>query len=427
MQTKTKRKRLSRGGRWTEEERLQLVRLRDRNKHLAWDQFQKIYFPRRSYMALTKAYSVCCFFPFFFPRSSYYFVEIYPLLTSLCSSLVDVFVGLCGLKRDNAMTNNTSNETTLPSKTNRPNKRPNTDERSVNERANKQARTAERDSTYVPEEDPESSDNGDIHEDGSLSPMHGRTRSSVNSLAKIRAQTVATQPISQNSRNTTSLQTSASDKTASKSPSQAKQTRGTERVLGSVHNNKPVSTTTAMQGISLPKANPGNSPSKASLPERASAQIESLSFDTTHDLFSSLAKTIVDYRNAYELMSKFPERQGDELNIWSLLGLVSNAFSYQSAQLLIEKQTRELQELRSENDTHKKGRESLEAELAKLDQQIKSSQSQGCKECRRLQERIAALEKKVNHYQHIGRQFFSDSEERQPPLGSPTSAAAISG
>lgn len=42
MQTKTKRKRLSRGGRWTEEERLQLVRLRDRNKHLAWDQFQKV-------------------------------------------------------------------------------------------------------------------------------------------------------------------------------------------------------------------------------------------------------------------------------------------------------------------------------------------------------------------------------------------------
>ncbi|KAE8309667.1 hypothetical protein BDV41DRAFT_420608 [Aspergillus transmontanensis] len=328
--------------------------------------------------------------------------------------------------RDNAMTNNTSNETTLPSKTNRPNKRPNTDERSVNERANKQARTAERDSTYVPEEDPESSDNGDIHEDGSLSPMHGRTRSSVNSLAKLRAQTVATQPISQNSRNTTSLQTSASDKTASKSPSQAKQTRGTERVMDSVHNNKPVSTTTAMQGISLPKANPGNSPSKASQPERASAQIESLSFGTAHDLFASFVKTIADYRKAYELLSKFPERQGNELNIWSHLDLISNALSYQSAQLLIEKQTRELQELRSENDTHKKGRESLEAELAKKDQQIKSSQSQGCKECRRLQERIAALEKKINHYQHIGRQFFSDSEERQPPLGSPTSAAAIS-
>ncbi|BAE54762.1 unnamed protein product [Aspergillus oryzae RIB40] len=321
MQTKTKRKRLSRGGRWTEEERLQLVRLRDRNKHLAWDQFQKIYFPRRSYMALTKAYS------------------IYPLLASLCSSLVDVFVGLCGSKRDNAMvctpsldhkqkqqllnralvpwqTNNTSNETTLPSKTNRPNKRPNIDERSVNERANKQARTAERDSTYVPEEDPESPDNGDIHEDGSVcpppssqnrielltsmqsSPMHGRTRSSVNSLAKLRAQTVATQPISQSSRNTTSLQTSASDKTASESPSQAKQTRGTERVMGSAHNNKPVPTTTAMQGISLPKANPGNSPSKASQPERASAQIECMSFGTAHDLFASLVKTIADYRKA---------------------------------------------------------------------------------------------------------------------------------
>ncbi|RAQ66691.1 hypothetical protein COH20_007344 [Aspergillus flavus] len=323
-------------------------------------------------------------------------------------------------------TNNTSNETTLPSKTNRPNKRPNIDERSVNERANKQARTAERDSTYVPEEDPESPDNGDIHEDGSSSPMHGRTRSSVNSLAKLRAQTVSTQPISQSSRNTTSLQTSASDKTASKSPSQAKQTRGTERVMDSAHNNKPVSTTTAMQGISLPKANPGNSPSKASQPERASAQIECLSFGTAHDLFASLVKTIADYRKAYELLSKFPERQGNELNIWSHLDLISNALSYQSAQLLIEKQTRELQELRSENDTHKKGRESLEAELAKKDQQIKSSQSQGCKECRRLQERIAALEKKINHYQHIGRQFLSDSEERQPLLGSPTSAAAIS-
>lgn len=341
-------------------------------------------------------------------------------------------------------TNNTSNETTLPSKTNRPNKRPNIDERSVNERANKQARTAERDSTYVPEEDPESPDNGDIHEDGSVcpppssqnrielltsmqsSPMHGRTRSSVNSLAKLRAQTVATQPISQSSRNTTSLQTSASDKTASESPSQAKQTRGTERVMGSAHNNKPVPTTTAMQGISLPKANPGNSPSKASQPERASAQIECMSFGTAHDLFASLVKTIADYRKAYELLSKFPERQGNELNIWSHLDLISNALSYQSAQLLIEKQTRELQELRSENDTHKKGRESLEAELAKKDQQIKSSQSQGCKECRRLQERIAALEKKINHYQHIGRQFLSDSEERQPLLGSPTSAAAIS-
>ncbi|KAK6826502.1 hypothetical protein RU639_005622 [Aspergillus parasiticus] len=385
MQIRTKRKRLSRGGRWTEEERLQLVRLRDRNKHLAWDQFQKIYFPRRSYMALTKAYS-------------------------------DMKLKHT---RDNAMTNNTSNETTLPSKTNntsnettlpsktnRPNKRPKTNERSVNERANKQAKTAERDSTYVPEEDPEFSDGGDIPHNGSLSPVHGRTRSSANS----KVQTVATQPISQYSRNI-SLQTSASDTTASKSPSQAKQVRGTERVLGSVHNNKPVSTTTAMQ-------------------ERASAQIESLSFDTTHDLFSSLAKSIVDYRNAYELMSKFPERQGDELNIWSLLGLISNALSYQSAQLLNEKQTRELEELRSENNTHKKGRESLEAELskasgeiAKLDQQNKSSQSQ----CRQQQERIAALEKKVNHYQHIGRQFFSDSEERQPAPGSSTSTAAISG
>ncbi|KAE8328312.1 hypothetical protein BDV39DRAFT_174329 [Aspergillus sergii] len=412
MQTKTKRKRLSRGGRWTEEERLQLVRLRDRNKHLAWDQFQKIYFPRRSYMALTKAYS-------------------------------DMKLKHT---RDNAMTNNTSKETTLPSKTNRPNKRPNTNERSVNERANKQAKTAERDSTYVPEEDPESSDGEDIQHNGSSSPVHGRTRSSANS----KVQTVATQPISQYSRNI-SLQTSASDKTASKSPSQAKQTRSTETVLGSVHNNKPVSTTTAMQGISLPKANPRNSPSKASLPERASAQIESLSFDTTHDLFSSIAKTIVDYRKAYELMSKFPERQGDELNIWSLLGLISNALSYpsaqlllekqtreleelrlsyQSAQLLNEKQTRELEELRSENNTHKKGRESLEAELskasgeiAKLDQQNKSGQSQ----CRRQQERIAALEKKVNHYQHIGRQFFSDSEERQPAPGSSTSTAAIPG
>ncbi|PIG88468.1 hypothetical protein AARAC_008192 [Aspergillus arachidicola] len=282
MQTKTKRKRLSRGGRWTEEERLQLVRLRDRNKHLAWDQFQKIYFPRRSYMALTKAYSDM---KLKHTRDN----------AMVCTPSLDHKQKQHLLTRAlvPCQTNNTSNETTLPSKTNRPNKRPNTDERSVNERANKQARTAERDSTYVPEEDPESSDNGDIHEDGSLSPMHGRTRSSVNSLAKIRAQTVATQPISQNSRNTTSLQTSASDKTASKSPSQAKQTRGTERVLGSVHNNKPVSTTTAMQGISLPKANPGNSPSKASLPERASAQIESLSFDTTHDLFSSLAKLLL--------------------------------------------------------------------------------------------------------------------------------------
>ena len=42
MQAKTKRKRLSRGGRWTEEERLRLLQLRDRNKHLAWDQFQKV-------------------------------------------------------------------------------------------------------------------------------------------------------------------------------------------------------------------------------------------------------------------------------------------------------------------------------------------------------------------------------------------------
>ncbi|KAB8278962.1 hypothetical protein BDV30DRAFT_103559 [Aspergillus minisclerotigenes] len=395
MQAKTKRKRLSRGGRWTEEERLQLVRLRDRNKHLAWGQFQKIYFPRRSYMAVTKAYSD---------------------------------MKLKGHTTDNAMTNNTSNETTLPSKTNRPNKRPNTNERSVNERTNKQAKTAERDSTYVPEEDPEFSDGGDIHYNDSLSPVHGRTRSSAN----FKVQTVATQPISQYSRNI-SLQTSASDTTASKSPSQAKQTRGTERVLGSVHNNKPVSTTTAMQGSSLPKANPGNSPSIASQAERVSAQIESLSFGTTHDLFSSLMKSIADHKRSYELMPKFPERQGNELNIWSQLDLISNALSYPSAQLLIEKQTRELQELRSENDTHKKGRESLEAELskargeiAKLKQQIKSSQSQGYEECRRLQERNAALEKKVNHYQHIGRQFFSDSEERQPPPGSSTSTSVIS-
>lgn len=85
--------------------------------------------------------------------------------------------------------------------------------------------------------------------------------------------------------------------------------------MGSAHNNKPVPTTTAMQGISLPKANPGNSPSKASQPERASAQIECMSFGTAHDLFASLVKTIADYRKAYELLSKFPERQGNELNI----------------------------------------------------------------------------------------------------------------
>lgn len=102
--------------------------------------------------------------------------------------------------------------------------------------------------------------------------------------------------------------------------------------MGSAHNNKPVPTTTAMQGISLPKANPGNSPSKASQPERASAQIECMSFGTAHDLFASLVKTIADYRKAYELLSKFPERQGNELNIWSHLDLISNALSYQSAQ-----------------------------------------------------------------------------------------------
>ncbi|KAE8133232.1 hypothetical protein BDV38DRAFT_187785 [Aspergillus pseudotamarii] len=411
MQTKTKRKRLSRGGRWTEEERLQLVRLRDRNKHLAWDQFQKIYFPRRSYMALTKAYSD---------------------------------MKLKRHPRDNTMTNHTSNETMLPPKTNRPNKRPITDERSVNERANKQAKTAERDPSYVPEEDGEGSqfsEGEDIAHDSSLSPVHGRTRSSANSLAKIRAQNVAIRPISQNPRNTTSLQTGASDKAASESPSRARPTRGPERILGSVRDRNPVSTTTAMQSISPPKANPSDPPSKASQPGRATSQIESLDSGTTHDLFSSLVKSIADHRKSYELLPKFPERQGSELITWSLLGMISDALSYPSAQLRNEKQTRELQEFRSEIDTRKKGQKSLEAELskakaelskargetAKLEQQIKSTQSQGCKECRRLQERNTTLEEKLSLFKRVSRQLLSGSEEKQPPPGSSTSTTAISG
>ena len=258
--------------------------------------------------------------------------------------------------------------------------------------------------------------------------MHGRTRSLANSLAKIRAQNVAIRPISQNLRNTTSLQTGASDTAASESTTRARQTRGPERILGSVHNTNPVSTNTAMQSISLPKANPGNSPSKASQPGKATTQIESLDSGTTHDLFSSLVKSISDHRKSYELLPKFPERQGSELNTWNLLGMISDALSYPSAQLRNEKQAREIQEL-------KQGRKSVEAELskargetAKLEQQIKSIQSQGCKECRRLQERNTALEEKLSLFKRMSRQLFSGSEERQPPPpGSSTSTTAISG
>ncbi|KAE8362545.1 hypothetical protein BDV27DRAFT_159628 [Aspergillus caelatus] len=335
-------------------------------------------------------------------------------------------------------TNHTSNETTLPSKTNRPNKRPIiTDERSVNERANKQAKTAERDPSYVPEEDGEGSqfsEGEDIAHDSSLSTVHGRTRSSANSLAKIRAQNVAIRPISHNPRNTTSLQTGASDKAASESPTRARPTRGPERILGSVHNSNPVSTTTAMQSISRPKANPSNPPSKASQPGRVTTQIESLDPSTTHDLFSSLVKSIADHRKSYELLPKFPERQGSELITWSLLGMISDALSYPSAQLRNEKQTRELQEFRSVVDTQEQGRKSLEAELSKargeiaeLKQQLKSTQSQGCKECRRLQERNTALEEKLSLFKRVSRQLLSGSEEKQPPPGSSTPTIAISG
>ena len=77
-------------------------------------------------------------------------------------------------------TNHTSNETTLPSKTNRPNKRPITDERSVNERANKQSKTAERDPSFVPEQDDEGSqfsEGEDIAHDSSVChPSSSRDR-----------------------------------------------------------------------------------------------------------------------------------------------------------------------------------------------------------------------------------------------------------
>ncbi|GAB1209323.1 hypothetical protein APSETT445_008095 [Aspergillus pseudonomiae] len=336
------------GGRWTTEERLRLLRLRDLNKHLRWTQFQK--------------------------------------------------------------TNTASNGTTLPFKTNKPNKRPNTDERSVNERANKQSKTAEKDSTYAPDEDGEGSEfsfGGDIDIDGGP--------------------------------------TSVSDKTAPESPSRTRQTKGTERVPGAIHNSKPVSTTAAMQSISLPKANPGNPPSKASQPPPASTQIESLGPGTAHDLWSSLVKSIADHKKSYELLPKFAERQGSELIKWALLDLISDAHSYQSAQQLIAEQTRELDtykkgqesleaELSKANgeiDTYKKSQESLEAtlskargEIAKLDQQLKSSQSQSCKECRRLQERNTALEETINI---VKRQLLSGPAERRPPPSSSTSAGVVSG
>ncbi|OGM46996.1 hypothetical protein ABOM_004445 [Aspergillus bombycis] len=330
-------------------------------------------------------------------------------------------------------TNTTSNGTTLPFKTNKPNKRPNTDERPANERANKQSKTAERDSTYVPDEDGEGSEfssGEDIAHGISLSPVNGRTRSSANSLAKNKAQAVGIQLISQNPRIAMSSQTSASDKTAPESPSRARQTRGTERVLGSVHNGKPVSTTATMQSASLSKANPDKPPSKALQPPRPSTQIESLGSGTAHDLFSSMVKSIADHKKSYELLPKFPERQGSELIKWGLLDLISDAHSYQAAQPLIEKQTRELQELRSEVDTYKKGQESLEAdlskasgEIAKLYQQLKSGQTQSCKECRRLQERNTALEETINL---IRKQILSGPEGRHPPSSS-TSTGVVSG
>ncbi|KAB8260071.1 hypothetical protein BDV32DRAFT_123519 [Aspergillus pseudonomiae] len=416
MQTKRKRCRLSSGGRWTTEERLRLLRLRDLNKHLRWTQFQKTYFPRRSYMALTKAYSD---------------------------------MKLNQQTRGNAMTNTASNGTTLPFKTNKPNKRPNTDERSVNERANKQSKTAEKDSTYAPDEDGEGSEfsfGGDIDIDGGpTSPVNGRTRSSANSLAKNNAQAARIPLISQNRRIATSSQTSVSDKTAPESPSRTRQAKGTERVLGAIHNSKPVSTTAAMQSISLPKANPSNPPSKASQPPPASTQIESLGSGTAHDLWSSLVKSIADHKKSYELLPKFAERQGSELIKWALLDLISDAHSYQSAQQLIAEQTRELDtykkgqesleaELSKANgeiDTYKKSQESLEAtlskargEIAKLDQQLKSSQSQSCKECRRLQERNTALEETINI---VKRQLLSGPAERRPPPSSSTSAGVVSG
>ncbi|KAE8383528.1 hypothetical protein BDV26DRAFT_251150 [Aspergillus bertholletiae] len=388
------------------------------------------------------------------------------------------------------MANDTSNEATLPPKANRLTKRPNPDERSGIERPNKQSKTADKYSNYVTDgEDSGHSSGGDLEYDTCLTPVNGRTRSSTHLLARNKAQASmdrVAQLRSQSSRNPTRSQTSVLDKTVPEPLNQIRQTRGTERIPGSVQSNRSVSTTTAMQRSQtstldktvpgspsqvrqtrdaervpgsvqnshcasttttmrsiLPKSNSVNPPSKFLQSGQVNAQQESQATETTHEIWSDLVAVIADQRKKYDLAPKFPERQGRELFWWQILDILSESHYYQSAQLLVEKQAQELKELRSEIDAYKKGRESLKAELskandniAKLDQQVKSYQSQNCKDCPRLQGQITTLEEKVKYHvklhERIRKEFLSGLGEDQPappppPPSSSTSTSAASG
>ncbi|KAE8387925.1 hypothetical protein BDV23DRAFT_160232 [Aspergillus alliaceus] len=386
---KTKRRRLSRGGRWTEDERRRLWRLRTLNEHLNWDQFQRLYFPERSYMALTKAYS-------------------------------DM-----RMRRYATMNSNVSNGTTLPSKTSRSNKRPNADGPSVNERASKQTKTAEKDSAYIPDGDSDETDLEtevmDYQFDGRVTVsdlVKGPTRSSADSAATNQPQKNGRVPVPQWPKNGTSLGAGASNKTTAQPPEPpgragpSGKSRGTEKALGPVIASRPVPAATSAQSTLQPRVNHGALPSKGSEPSQGSMQIRSPASDTVHGTIPSLVEPISDHK--HDPVPKNPKMPRTKILKETLRELLLEADSYQSERLINEKHTEELKELRSQNATQKNHIEILEAELSEarsnLSQQSKSGQPSKCEDCPRLREQITALEKDKECYEFVKKHFISGLE-----------------
>lgn len=326
------------------------------------------------------------------------------------------------MRRYATMNNNASNGTTLPSKTNRSNKRLNADGPPVGERASKQTKTAEKDSVYIPDGDSDETDLEtevmDYQFDGRVTMsdlVKGLTRSSADSAATNQPQENGRVPVSQWPKNGRSLGAGASNKTTSQPPGRAVpsgKSRGTEKALSPVITSRSVPAATSAQSTLQPRVNHGALPSKGSEPSQGSMQIRSPASDTVHGTIPSLVEPISDRK--HESVPKNLKTPRTKILKETLRELLLEADSYQSERLINEKHTEELKELRSQNATQKKHIETLEAELCEarsnLSQQAKSGQPSRCEDCPRLREQITALEKDKEYYEFVKKHFISGLE-----------------
>ncbi|KAB8079201.1 hypothetical protein BDV29DRAFT_100455 [Aspergillus leporis] len=418
----TKRQRLSRGGRWTEEERRSLLRLRNSHRHLNWDQFQRLYFPKRSYMALTKAYSD---------------------------------MRLKGQTKENTMVNNPSNGITSPSKTNRSNKRPSANEGSVDERTRKQSKTTDKDPIYIPGDDDERTEDsdydletsqvrGDIQYDGfcQVTSANNRARGAGRQATASQPRGMVRLTIPQRSKDGSNSETSLLGKTASQSPRRGvlpAQNKDPGTARGPVHNSRPSLTTMPVQSPAQPKLHHSNPPPKTSQLSQSETHAQSRVLSTKPEILSNIIKSFDHQKRLYDSAPQIPETQAEETQILSVMTIAANAYLYRSMRLLAETQMGEIKELKSQLLTLKKELETqcqmkdeknklLEAELgearseaAKISQQqAKSGQAQRCAGCPKLQERITSLEMEAQFFEGLKKQLDSYMKAKEHPPGSST-------